>query len=204
MPNGEYEWDVFLSYRRWGEWPDWVRKRLRTLRHWLGEELGADVRIFCEDIREGGDYPDELAAALARSAVLAPVFSRQYFTSEWCSQELGHMLERERRCGYRTPKRREVLVVGAVVHDGEKFPDVVRRIQSVVLSDYAYTDMEPHSRTAEQLEALIRNKWAPGLAAAIEAAPPPDPQWLDLAVAGMNKAFEVAPSRQLTVPGREV
>src|SRR5690348_432033 len=86
----DYAWDVFLSYRRWQQWPIWIRTvLLPMLSHWLGEELGREPRIFLDDpaIRPGKDWVRELAAQHSRSAVLVPLMSKLYFESDWCKAE---------------------------------------------------------------------------------------------------------------------
>ena len=42
-----YRYHVFLSYRRYGEWPQWVEKIfLPIFMHYLGEELGEQTKIL--------------------------------------------------------------------------------------------------------------------------------------------------------------
>jgi hypothetical protein len=54
-----YESDVFLSYRRHGEWPGWVRDIFMPLfSHWLGEELPRDAKVFVDyEIETGDSWP---------------------------------------------------------------------------------------------------------------------------------------------------
>jgi hypothetical protein len=63
-----YEHDVFLSYRRHGEWPPWVRSIFGPMfRHWLGEELPG-VRIFIdEDSGAHSELPKLLCRSFLRS-----------------------------------------------------------------------------------------------------------------------------------------
>ena len=50
-----YDYDVFLSYRRYAEWPEWVNNVFRPLfAHWLGEECSG-VSIFIDYDIETGD-----------------------------------------------------------------------------------------------------------------------------------------------------
>ena len=56
-----YEYDVFLSYRRYGEWPQWVNTVFRPLfDHWLGEEYPG-VEFFIDyEIETGDSWPQRL------------------------------------------------------------------------------------------------------------------------------------------------
>jgi hypothetical protein len=203
-----YRWDVFLSYKRRGEWPYWIRKHfIPLLEHHVGEELdsGPTVRIYWDDaeLAAGPDYPPVLATELSSSAVLVPLLSKQYLGSPYCLVELEAMRRREKMYGFRTTVNLASLIVPVVVHDGDEFPKDISRMQAVPLQALTNPRMSKHSPLAEQLSDRIREKLARPLARAIEAAPAYDAAWLNFAVAGMEHAFDVAPPRQLTVPGRE-
>jgi len=78
----DYEYDVFLSYRRFGLWPTWVEEKFLPLFcHWLGEELGGNVRVFFDKstIETGQEWPLVLGKGLAQSCVLVALWSRTYF-----------------------------------------------------------------------------------------------------------------------------
>jgi hypothetical protein len=86
-----YRWDVFLSYRRFHEWPRWVNDHFLPLfRFYPGEELGRDALVFVdtEEIQSGSFWPLSLAECVAESQVLVCLWSRLYFTSSWCAAEL--------------------------------------------------------------------------------------------------------------------
>jgi hypothetical protein len=119
-----YEYDVFLSYRRHGEWPSWVRVIFMPLfSHWLGEELGRDAKVFVDyEIETGDSWPQKLGKSLGETRVLVALFSRQYFASPWCMRELQHVLSREQACGFRTAQNPAGLIVPASIHDGKDFP----------------------------------------------------------------------------------
>jgi hypothetical protein len=196
-----YEYDVFLSYRRRGEWPAWVKKHFYPLLcHWLGEELDRpEPRVYWDEDRlEAGDhYPNELAAALSCSAVLLSLFSRQYFSSPWCKTELELMKAREEMYGYRTPHKRDVLIVAAKIHDSDGFePDV----QRADLSEFANPRIAPEGGKAEQLADRIMSAVAPPVAAAILAAPLRSEDWLTPAAAAMEETLSLTAPRQDTVP----
>lgn len=175
-----YDYDVFLSYRRLGEWPQWVdRQFLPLFRHWLGEELGRKPSIFVdrEGIQSGDSWPLRLAKAHSTSRVLVGLWSRTYFESKWCQAELARMLARHQACGIPTPDLPQGLIHAAVLHDGDTFPEAVATIQTVDLTSCASVRVARDSPTAEELESRIK-RWVPGIARSISTAPEYDSSWL--------------------------
>jgi TIR domain-containing protein len=195
-----YEYDVFLSYRRYGEWPEWVRNVFRPLfAHWLGEEHPG-VRIFIDyDIETGDSWPQRLGKALSESRVLVPLFSRQYFSSPWCQLELSQMCAREERCNLRTGENPSGLVVPAHIHDGDGFPQRAREIQAAKLQAYTNVRLARGSVTEELLSAEIRN-WVPSIANAIGSAPAHDVEWNRLTTEVFVEQFRLGDSRQTALP----
>jgi TIR domain len=179
-----YTWDVFLSFRRWQEWPRWVKAHFEPLFvQYLGEDLGYAPKVFVDwREREPGPWPAELGRELARSRVLVPLLSRMYFDSPWCQSEFDLVLKREEESG-------KPLIVPAVIHDGKHFPDSAKKQQSALLSDYANPRMRRESQLGEMLVECIR-AWTPMVVAAIQAAPACDPAWEHHHVEAMNLTFE--------------
>jgi len=180
-----YGYDVFLSYRRLGEWPRWVDQHFLPLfQHWLGEELGRRPKIFVdrEGIQSGDNWPLRLAQAHSQSRVLVGLWSRTYFESRWCQVELARMQARMRMHGIPSTEQPHRLVHAAILHDGDTFPDSVSQIQTVDLSPCASVRIARDSPTGEELERRIKG-WVPGIAYAIGAAPEYDSSWLDEAAA---------------------
>jgi hypothetical protein len=140
-----YEYDVFLSYRRHGKWPVWVRDIFMPLfSHWLGEELGRDAAVFVDyHIETGDSWPQKLGKSLGETRVLVALFSRQYFTSPWCMRELQPVLSREQACGFRTPQNPAGLIVPASIH----FPHRVKQIQAAQLQEYTSVRLSKGSIT---------------------------------------------------------
>jgi hypothetical protein len=199
--ENEYKFDVFLSYRRWKEWPEWVIESFFPIfEHWLGEELGRDPLIFVDQqIESGTSWPLELASALSRSKVLVPLLSRQYFTSNWCKQELAHMFAREKTTGFRTVSNTRGLILPAHLHDGDHYPEAVKQISAVQLQDCSYITIAKKSETAARLEYKIR-QWVPDISAAIGFAPPREENWLELAADEFQAVFALTESGQGTPP----
>ena len=176
--DDRYEYDVFISYRRHGEWPQWVGDIFLPLfANWLGEELGRDAMIFIDNRLETGvALPESLTHVLVKSRVLVPLWTSTYFSSAWCIAELAHMLYREKTCGYRTVANPSGLVVPAILHGGADYPPGVQNIQAVGLQQFVNLRTAPNSPTAEALSARIK-EWIPQVASAIYTAPPWEPEW---------------------------
>jgi hypothetical protein len=201
MIRNEYTYHVFLSYRRYGQWPGWVHDHFLPLfHHYLGEELGEEPRIFFDrtDIDAGTAWPWKLATGLAGSRVLVCLWSRQYFGSKWCKAELGHMRARENVCGFSTLERPQGLIVPAIIHDGDDLPPIERVTEPLRLIDVVNVRMAEGSKTAEALARQIA-AWAPTVARAVRHAPDFDPQWEKLAAAAIGDLFQPQPA-QLSVP----
>ena len=196
-----YEFDVFVSYRRHGEWPLWTAEVFRPLLyHWLGEELGRDPNIFVDtNIETGDSWPERLGNALGRSRILLPLLSRQYFSSRWCRTEFALMRARESTCNLRSAECPHGLIIPAHIHDGKDFPVSVNAIQSAQLQAYTNVRLAKGSVTEERLSEEIR-KWMPDVASAIGRAPEHDAAWVRLAADKFLDALAEQPPRQLTVP----
>ncbi len=193
----DYDYDVFLSYRRWREWPRWVKDVfIDIFEHWLGEELDWEPRVFVDyrDIEEGSWWDMELGFNLSRSRVLVPLFSRTYFRSDWCIAELALMRRREDENGYRTTRDRRILIVPAILHDGKQFPADAQRLQALELSPVAGVRIARGSPKYEALDDLVR-EWVPTVARAIEDAPVFDPRWEDLSVGQFDALFRAQTTR---------
>jgi hypothetical protein len=196
-----YQWDVFLSYRRFREWPKWVDDHFLPLfTHYLGEELGRDADVFVDKnaIESGVVWPYKLAEGLAESRVLVCLWSRQYFNSPWCLAELGHMRAREAACGLANVQNPEGLILPVVLHDGEDFPADVRHIQCALFQDVVNLRMATGSFVAERLASRVRD-WVPDVRSAIERAPGFDPNWRELTAIRFIEALQQS-REQKTVP----
>jgi len=196
-----YRYDVFVSYRRHGEWPVWVKDIFLPLfSHWLGEELGREADVFVDyQIETGDSWPQRLGNSLGRTRVLVALFSRQYFASPWCMRELRHVLSREQACGFRTAQNPGGLIVPASIHDGEGFPHQIRHIQAAQLQLYTNVRLSKGSLTEERLSDEIRT-WVPSVAHAIRSAPVYDPCWTEQAVTALLNQFDAGAPDQTSPP----
>lgn len=198
----DYEHDIFVSYRRMDEeWIHWTQKNfLRPLRSLLRPALG-EVRIFVDDrIETGASWPASIARAHARSRLMIPILSRDYFNSDWCRLELALMHHREQLLGYRTPAQDAVLILPIVIDDGDSFPPEVQAMQGEAIHQFAKPCMAINGLRQEEFTAHLK-QWSPRIERALESAPPFDPSWEKLAHDQFVNMFQIKVATQKTVPG---
>lgn len=199
MPD--YEHDIFISYRRMDkDWIHWTQQNfLRPLRSLLRPALG-NVRIFVDDqIETGASWPAYLARALARSRLLIPVLSRDYFNSDWCRLELALMHHREQLVGYRTPAQSDVLILPVVIDDGDCFPIEVQDMQGAEIHDFANPWISPDGPRQEAFAAYIKC-WCPRIEHALQTIPPYDSAWEQIAHEQFEEMFKIKVASQKTLP----
>ncbi len=184
----EYDDDIFISYKRYGEWTNWVRGEFYRLLHdHLGMELGREPKIFIDDQLEAGtDWPLNLALKLTTSRVLVPLFSKMYFGSTWCLKELYAARFKEEQIGLRTALHPPGIIVAALIHDGrrEDLPSHLHDccdIHATDLTEFALTSLTRSSAKFERFEETIRSWVARSIKPAIDrtAGKRPDRSWLD-------------------------
>ena len=146
-----YHHDIFISYRRNPETYAWIKEHfvpLLTLRVEL--ELGRKPSVYVDDqIESGTSWPASLGAALGGSRVLIALWSGNYLTSVWYTEELSHP---------------------AFIHDGEKFPPDLRHIQHFEVQKCFNVRMARNSPRAEDLDPTLAAQ-APAIATCIDKAP---------------------------------
>jgi hypothetical protein len=164
-----YEYDVFLSYSRSGQWEKFVDESFEPiLAHWLGEELGRSPIIFKDRsaLSIGQNWPVALEEALRASRVMVALWSRQYFASEWCRRELSFMMARAR--AFKERGIFDGIILPAIIHDGRTFPPFLAFLQGINLAEYADPFMTIHSILREKLSGKLQ-ELSRDTAAAIEA-----------------------------------
>jgi hypothetical protein len=129
-----YIYDVFVSYRHKQPVMDWVKNHFYPLlEQRLPDELPVEykTKIFVDldEIETGSDWPAKLRQALKGSRCILPVWSPEYFRSDWCMAEWMTMLERQRLLGLGTEQQPDGLIYPVVFADGEHFPPEARRAQ---------------------------------------------------------------------------
>ncbi len=198
----DYEYDVFISYRRSdAEWVRWTRDNFtRALTSLLRVRLGA-VRVFFDETMEcGTSWPHHLARSLARSRIIVPVLSRDYFTSEWCRIELGLMHHREKSLGLRNTCQPFGLIVPVTIDDGQCFPAEIQAIKSEKLHSFANPFMTTGSHRQEELAEAMRGGLCSSIERSLDVAPAFDPEWEQLASAQFTEAFRIQTQSQKTLP----
>jgi hypothetical protein len=127
-----YEYDLFLSYKRAGNVPDWVKNHFHPLLlNALTDLLPVTPRIFLDTQQEiGVRWPENLAHALRRSRYLVAVWSVPYFQSAWCMAEWQSMVKREQLLGMGTEADPRGLVYPVVFADGNSFPKEAQAVQA--------------------------------------------------------------------------
>lgn len=175
--SGGYKYDVFLSYSRSGQWETFVDDTFEPiLSHWLGEELGRTPVVFKDrtTMSIGQTWPETLEHALRASRVMVTLWSRQYFSSEWCRRELSFMLARANQFKVRGVFNR--IILPATIHDGNKFPPFLSALQALNLAEYADPFMTERSALREKLSAKMQG-FSRDAASAIETVPNDSFQW---------------------------
>jgi hypothetical protein len=175
--RGGYKYDVFLSYSRRGQWETFVDDVFEPiLTHWLGEELGRIPIVFKDRaaMSIGQNWHEMLEGALRASRVMVALWSRQYFSSEWCRRELSFMLARANEFKGRGTFDR--IILPATIHDGHKFPPFLSELQAINLAEYADPFMTERSVLREKLSSKIQ-ELCRDAASAIETVPNDTFQW---------------------------
>ncbi len=177
-----YRHDIFVSYKREIETLAWISEHFRPLlEHRVGLALGREPKIFIHEITHnlpvGAEWPPALAKEIAASRVLIPLWTKTFFNSRWCTSELAHMIRRQQSLGANAP----ILVMPMIIHDGDDFPPSLGVIQTLDIKACYNTRMHRNSRKAEQLSDLL-DSHALSIAAAINAAPAWNAEWLNIAV----------------------
>ncbi len=173
-----YRNDIFLSYRRNEETRHWIERHFEPLlKLRVGLELGREPVVFIDQrIESGTSWPLELATELASSRVLVALWTKTYFNSKWCVEELSHILARERETSRRTPDHPRGLVIPAIIHDGEDFPPGLKHIQHFQIQRCFNVRMTENSPRAEELDEIMIHE-SPAIAKAIESAPGWQSEW---------------------------
>ncbi len=196
-----YKHDIFISYRRDPETLRWIKRHfVPLLSLHVGFELARPPAIYLdEQIESGSSWPLSLAHALGASRVLLPLWTANYFTSPWCTEEFGQMLRREEMLKLRTPKKPNGLIIPAFIHDGKSFPAKLQYIQRFEIQPCFNPRMATDSPLAEALAATLATE-APAIAARIRNAPRWRKEWVAAAATGFQKAFRQRAKTQQKVP----
>jgi len=197
-----YLHDVFISYRRDDLTRAWIEKHfVPLLSSHVFFELGRHPDFYIDvQLESGTTWPISLGTALGTSRTIIPLWSKTYLNSMWCSCEISHMLERERRTDRRTLQKPEGFFFPTVIHDGETMPINLSSIQKVEIQDCFNVKMSPDSPKAELLSEKLR-PLGKAIAGAIEAAPDWQEDWkIDAANAFYQQFFNSTQAQQTQTP----
>lgn len=201
-PNAmPYRHDIFVSYRRHNETREWIQEHLLPLLELrVGFELQRRLEIFVDtQLESGASWPVQLADALGSSRILLVLWSGNYLASAWCTEELSHMLHRERQAGLHKPGKPYGLIVPAFIHDGDTFPGDLAHIQRLEIQKCFNVRMARNSPRAEELDTLLTSS-ASAIAECVNSAPPWRKSWPGQAAAKLCKKLRQQPRQQLTLP----
>lgn len=173
-----YQFDAFISYPHNPIHEEWVRDIfLDIFRNPLENALGWSPRLFYdrEGIESGDEWPAQLKIALAKSKILVPIWSVQYFRSPWCRAECAVIRDRELKLGYRTLKNPRGLMHPIRLFDGKNYPVFANKVQFLDCKDFnhvgkAFKESLAYLKLQDKLE-----EWTEQVAESIQMSP----EWMD-------------------------
>lgn len=122
----DYDFDLFISYRRQEFCRQWVRDEfVPQFRSRLEAELGGTPEIFYDEtsVNDGEIIREKVLQALAKSACILTILSRAYFTSNWCLAEWKTFETRAEMEGLH--KKGKSLIVPVQWQDGKHYAEHV-------------------------------------------------------------------------------
>jgi len=179
----DYEYDIFISYKRGTDCEDWVRKTLKPLLnkifkdYYLGE---GDPKIFIDEegLEIGMDWPLRLKRALARSKCMLAVWSPSYFRkSAWCVIEYSVMRYRQEQLNKDSDQPPASLIWPIIFRKLDPIPPFVQNTQLLDLTEYnslisEESNFHKYSELKQKFESRIAS-----LARMIATAPPWNQDW---------------------------
>lgn len=133
----DFDQHAFISYAHIDNKPltpeqrGWVTQFHETLSTLLSQQLGEEARIWRDQKLDGSDvFDDEIAAQLARTAILVSILTPRYVRSDWCRREVDRFCEMAAdHGGLRVGNRWRFLKVvkTPVEHDDKQLPEMARR-----------------------------------------------------------------------------
>lgn len=187
-----YKYDIFISYRRDDLTRKWIEVHfVPLLEHHINLELGRKPNIYIDTLLENGtSWPISLGIALGDSRTIIPLWTKTFLNSEWCSCEIGHMLERETKNGFRTISKPGGLIFPTIIHDGETMPISLTTIQKIDIQECYNVRMSIDSPKAEILDDRLK-PLGKDIAVAIENAPAWKKDWQIEAINSFVKQFHL-------------
>ena len=175
----DYEYDLFVSYRRISLTMEWIRDDfLRLFRDRLYLELGRPPLIFWDDesVDDGMVPKLEVKRALRTSRSLLSILSGPYFSSPWCRAEWETFRRRALVAGL--PAGR-TLTTPVQWHDGDNYREILSGDgpQAPDFRDYSFPGVSARHTSANEAYQRKLMALAAAVANVIRHAPPYDPDW---------------------------
>jgi TIR domain len=171
----DYEYDVFISYRRNSIVQQWVHESEffhELLVSYLAMELERPIVVFRDTLclKHGDNYPREIERALRCSRCLLPIGTGDYFASTWCSTEFETFKSRAALAGGAD------LIVPVQWHDWEPPPPPVGTILFADFREVAWLGAKQDATLKVPFQRIMRT-FCQILASKIRDAPAFDPSW---------------------------
>lgn len=134
-----YTFDIFLSYSRKSLNEQWVNEIFYPLFiPYVTEALGREIYVFkdTKKILTAFDWENTILFALSQSRIMVSVLSPSYFMSDWCQKEFKIMHYRQLQLGFMSEKNPSGIIVPIRLNDGDYFPEIVKKIQSLDLRNF--------------------------------------------------------------------
>jgi hypothetical protein len=174
-PPTDYEYDVFLSYRRGSIVEQWVHESEffhELLVSYASMDLKRPLLVFRDTLclKPGDNWASELERALRCSKCLVPIGTGDYFASAWCATEFETFSNRAALVGGAS------LIVPVQWHDWDPPPTSVGKIQFADFREVAWIGAKQDAGLRVPFQRIMRT-FCQVVASRIEAAPPYDPNW---------------------------
>jgi hypothetical protein len=174
-PPIDYEYDVFVSYRRDSIVEQWLAESEffhELLVSYLSMELKRRPRVFRDKLclKPGDNWPREIERALRCSRCLIAIGTGDYFESTWCQTEFETFKNRSDETGG------DDLIVPLQWHDWDPAPVPVGQIYVADFRDLAWLGVKQDPSVRVPFQRLMRT-FCQVLAAKIQSVPPFDPEW---------------------------
>jgi len=114
-------------------------------------EISVDYQI-----EPGADWSRNLQRRVARSKIMLPLMSADYFHREWCRREMALMFEREKCLDLQGHDENYGLIIPVRLGDGLTFPDLIGRVQYHEFTDFADPDLPSGSTRASKFNDSLK------------------------------------------------
>lgn len=153
----DYEHHIFLSYAHGDLWTPWVKNTFVPRLHaYLQLEVGRLEISVDYQIEPGAPWGLNLHRRVARSKIMLPLLSADYFHREWCRREMALMFEREKCLGLEGRDDNYGLLIPVRLGDGLTFPELIGRVQYHDFEDFADPDLPSGSTRASNFNLSLK------------------------------------------------